>query len=97
MNNAPIDPMPYCQHENCGELGDWYAIDGYEPVPEFCFCPDHAAEFGFCLLCGAFIGGTEDVFLVGREGMCFDCFNAERHEYERSYDYSDDDDWEDYR
>ena len=83
---------PMCEHEHCGELANAYTIEGYDPAPTFYFCDEHAAAFGFCLSCGAFIGGTEDVFLVGREGLCFDCFTAERREYERSYDYGDDDD-----
>ena len=75
-----------CEHDGCKERGEFYYIDGYIPVPEFLFCPDHAAKFGFCLTCGAFIGGTEDVFLTGRTGQCFDCFQAERREYKRDFD-----------
>lgn len=78
-----------CEQEGCKERGNAYYIEGYDPVPEFHFCEEHAAKFGFCLSCGAFIGGTEDVFLTGREGQCFDCFNAERREYERGYDDDD--------
>lgn len=80
-----------CEQEGCTERGDAYYIEGYDPVPEFHFCPDHAAEFGFCISCGGFIGGTEDVFLTGQKGMCFDCFHAERREYERENDWENDD------
>jgi hypothetical protein len=79
-----------CKHDGCKERGELYYIEGYDPVPEFCFCEDHAAEFGFCLLCGGFIGGTEDVFLVGQTGLCFECFHALRDEMEYADSGEDD-------
>lgn len=96
--NKDYDPIgnreivqPFCQHEGCGEYGEMYTIQGYDPEPIFCFCPDHAAEFGFCVVCGAFIGGTEDVFRVGQTGLCFDCFIELREEpYSSEYDEWDD-------
>jgi hypothetical protein len=86
-----------CQHEGCTAtdgIEDW-TIQGYDPAPVFVFCADHAAEFGFCTSCGAFIGGTEDVFLTGQRGLCFDCFMAIEREIERSCN-TDYDDWADY-
>lgn len=66
--------MMRCSHDGCkrmdAELWSVYGTDD----STFALCYDHAAAFGFCLTCGAFIGGTEDVFKVGMEGMCFDCF-----------------------
>jgi hypothetical protein len=62
-----------CQHEGCTAEAEEWCIDGYDPVPTFVYCHEHAAEFGFCLWCGHFIGGTEDVFLTGQVGMCFEC------------------------
>lgn len=83
-----------CEQEGCKERGNEYQIAGYDPVPVFHFCDDHAAAFGFCLHCAAFIGGTEDVFLVGQEGLCFDCFIAINDELERDeypdYDFGND-------
>lgn len=72
-----------CEHEGCKERasGEW-RIEGYDPVPVFHFCDEHAAEFGFCTSCGAFIGGTEDVFLTGQTGLCFDCYISIKDELE---------------
>ena len=60
------------------------ASDLYEYAPFVLvnFCDEHAAKFGFCTSCGAFIGGTEDVFLTGQEGLCFDCFVSIKDELE---------------
>lgn len=76
-----------------GDVQEW-AIEGYDPVPVFVLCEQHASDFGFCTYCGAFIGGTEDVFLVGRTGLCFDCFMRLEHDMQSSID--DDYEWEDY-
>ena len=77
-----------CSHDGCqsmdAELWSVYGTDD----STFALCSEHAAEFGFCLMCGAFVGGTEDVFLTGRDGICFDCFCRERDEME----YDDDED-----
>jgi hypothetical protein len=81
-----------CEHEGCTKRasGEWY-IAGYDPVPVFHFCDEHAASFGFCLICGAFIGGTEDVFMTGQEGLCFECFVSVRDELDGDlrFDYED--------
>lgn len=84
-----------CQHEGCTseDVCDW-TIQGYDPEPVFIFCAEHAAEFGFCLSCGAFIGGTEDVFLTGEDGLCFDCFIKVEREMNRAFN-SDDGDYDD--
>lgn len=95
--------MSYCKHklpngEFCYAEAQTYVIQGYEPpLPRFDLCSKHAAEFGFCLSCGAFIGGTEDVFLTGKEGLCFECFSAEQREIDRMFADQEDDDreWED--
>lgn len=88
-----------CQHEGCTsqEATEW-CIDGYESVPCFVYCPEHAAEFGFCLWCGRYIGGTEDVFITGQEGLCFECFYREQQKHDRDMfgDEIDDDEDEDY-
>ena len=47
-----------CEHDGCTERGDRYVIGGTGDEAEFYFCDGHAAEFGFCTFCGAFIGGT---------------------------------------
>lgn len=86
-----IKPLNACQHENCDKEGSVWTIEGYDPPPQFCLCDDHAAEFGFCVYCGAFIGGTEDVFLTGRSGMCFDCYSEMEREFHRSYSEGDND------
>lgn len=62
-----------------GDVQEWF-IEGYDPVPKFILCDKHAAEFGFCTYCGGFIGGTEDVFITGRTGLCFDCFMQLEHD-----------------
>ncbi len=82
-----------CQQDGCSseDVQEW-TIEGYDPVPVFVFCTDHAREFGFCLHCGAFIGGTEDVFLTRQDGICFECFTRqERATYEIDYDDEFDD------
>jgi hypothetical protein len=77
-----------------GRVQEW-AIEGYDPVPVFVLCEQHAAEFGFCTSCGAFIGGTEDVFLTGQQGLCFDCFRFLDEELRHAVDtYDDQDSWE---
>lgn len=83
-----------CEHEGCKERANEWCIPWNEPPAIFHFCDDHAAEFGFCLTCGNFIGGTEDVFLTGQDGLCFECFIQVRDELESDerFDY-DDDDW----
>jgi hypothetical protein len=80
----------------CGAPADQWDIWGYgEPAPRFYYCREHAARFGFCLSCGAFVGGTEDFLRTGQEGLCFDCYWTEQQEIERVfYDDDDDDDWE---
>lgn len=86
-----------CQHDGCTAtdgIEEW-TIWGYEPAPIFVLCPEHAAEFGFCLWCGAFIGGTEDIFLTGQKGLCFDCFISMEREMGRAYTSDYDDDEED--
>lgn len=90
-----------CQHDGgCqntdSEIREW-SIAGYDPEPVFILCDEHAAEFGFCLYCGAFIGGTEDIFKTGQRGLCFECFiEIERDlDHTREYEYSDDDYYED--
>lgn len=82
-----------CGHEGCTnpEVEEWI-IQGYDPEPTFIFCLEHAAEFGFCVYCGAFIGGTEDIFITGQPGLCFDCFM----QIERELAYDDYDDYDDY-
>lgn len=66
-----------------GDVQEWF-IDGYDPVPAFVMCEKHAADFGFCTHCGGFIGGTEDIFLTGKKGLCFDCSIKENAEMERA-------------
>ncbi len=87
-------PRKLCQHDGCTvtDVEEW-SIAGYDPEPVFVFCYKHAAEFGFCTSCGAFIGGTEDCFLTGRAGICFKCFTfEEEHERrEMEYQFGDDD------
>jgi hypothetical protein len=80
-----------CEQEGCKERasGEW-RIEGYDPVPVFNFCDEHAAKFGFCTSCGAFIGGTEDVFLTGQEGLCFDCYISIKDELEGDERFHDD-------
>lgn len=85
--------MVKCQHEGCtsDSVSEW-SIGGYEPEPVFFFCHEHAAEFGFCLDCGSYIGGTEDVFLTGRTGICFQCYEREQRELDRVFEGED---WDD--
>jgi hypothetical protein len=83
-----------CQHEGCTAEAEEWCIDGYDPVPTFVYCHEHAAGFGFCLWCGHFIGGTEDVFLTGQVGMCFECFIREQQEHDRDM-FGDDDEHDD--
>lgn len=87
-----IKPLNSCQHEGCIEVGTVWTIQGYDPEPEFLLCEEHAAEFGFCTYCGNFIGGTEDEFLVGRKGICFDCNRQIDDEFraDTGGDYDDD-------
>lgn len=85
-----------CQYPGCTAtegIEEW-TIWGYGPAPIFVYCAEHAAQSGFCLSCGAFIGGTEDVFLTGQKGLCFDCFLQIEREMERAgnSDYGDDED-----
>lgn len=81
-----------CDHDGCNERARQWTITGYDDPPTFDFCTTHAAEFGFCLSCGNFIGGTEDVFKTGRPGICFECFLQEAREMDRIFD---DNEWED--
>lgn len=86
-----------CQHDGCTatDVCEWN-IAGYDPEPVFVFCAEHAAEFGFCLSCGAFIGGTEDCFLTGQDGICFECFIQAERELNRALNYDGDDEDDDY-
>ena len=81
-----------CGHAGCAAttVSEW-TIAGYDPEPTFWLCAEHAAAFGFCLSCGAFIGGTEDVFLTGETGLCFECFmDMQREEHSLGYENDDD-------
>lgn len=68
--------------KQCGENAEVWTIEGYANPPKFVLCDKHAAEFGFCLTCGAFIGGTEDCFLTGQDGVCFECYSREQREFD---------------
>ena len=84
------DVLPICEHEGCNEVGNEYVIFGYVRAPHFTFCDQHAADFGFCVYCGNFIGGTEDVFITGQSGMCFDCYiQLEQELAENEDEYED--------
>lgn len=80
--------MMKCSHDGCSRMdAEVWSVYGTDDST-FALCDEHAAEFGFCLYCGAFIGGTEDVFKVGMSGLCFDCFIQQREEME--YELDDD-------
>ncbi len=83
-----------CEHEGCTERASGWSILWSEPPAEFNFCDKHAAEFSFCLTCGNFIGGTEDVFLTGQEGLCFDCFIQLRDELEGDERFEPEDEYQ---
>lgn len=87
-----------CQHAGCTDpnVSEW-VITGYEkPLPTFYYCPQHAAEAGFCVYCGAFVGGTEDFLKSGVQGLCFDCFYQLEEEPRAFWEEYDDEYEEDY-
>lgn len=92
VKTAWIEYQVKCGHEGCTnrDVVEW-SIGGYDPQPVFFFCPEHAAEFGFCIWCGNFIGGTEDIFLTGQVGLCFECFYQMEEESREFYDEYEDD------
>lgn len=73
---------------NCSQCGKPDAGQFYNPdESEVWLCEDCASGL-FCLGCGAFTGGTEDIFLYGRYG-CSNCSHLQEEDEDDYYDYAD--------
>lgn len=66
-----MDDMCRCEHDECSQHGKTRT---YPDGNAICLCDEHAIDFGFCLLCDTFVGGTEDVFLTEMRGVCWECY-----------------------
>jgi len=74
-------PMPPCSVDGCAEPGSSHVLDD----EEYFFCAEHAAENGFCVLCGHFVAGGDDRYLH-RTGLCDDCYRMKRDEERAEYE-----------
>lgn len=94
-------PVVYC--DDCGKpLGlsdywneyeypyEWDELEG-DPANTTTLCNDCARGL-FCLYCGSFTGGTEDIFLYG-DSECSNC-SGWREEYDDDQYYDDYDDFD---
>jgi hypothetical protein len=68
-----------CQHRGCGENSQLVACylpdDDPNGRPTELLCPDHAAEHGYCCVCGQFWSGIES-FDFEHPGLCDNCFDS---------------------
>lgn len=89
------NPLP-CQHEGCTSTDTIPCyINWIDEEPEGYYCSEHAADEGFCCMCGLFAAGTEHFDFI-HPGYCDSCWEAlesemgDYDEYEdeyQDYDY----------
>lgn len=92
-----------CEHvENdtpCTEDATPWFLQSLDTEPVGYYCDKHAADFGFCISCGAFCAGFEHYDFSPIEGYCGNCvehLRAEMGEYDDDeYDEYEYDDYED--
>lgn len=64
-----------CEHEGCESTDTIRCINLYHPDdPENWYCPEHAAEEGFCSCCGIFSAGIESFDFI-HPGLCDNCYD----------------------
>lgn len=61
-----------CQHEGCTNQGIPCFLFCWNKIPDDYICPEHAAQYGYCVCCGQFWGGIES-FEMRRSGLCDQC------------------------
>lgn len=92
--------MSKCQHPECTieDATACFYTDNETQQPNYYYCSNHAAEHGFCYMCGQFWSGVERFDFAtawgGTEGLCENCDEQVRSDL-GEYD-DDDDDFEDH-
>ena len=84
--------VPMCQHPGCQNsaiqctIPNGFDLETNEPYDESYeyFCPEHAAEEGFCCCCGTFIAGW-----IENDDMCENC----RYQVNSDFDDGENDDY----
>lgn len=61
-----------CEHENCDKQATVNCrFEQCSEKPDFICCAAHAEEHGFCVACGCFCAGTNDLNSAGYCDVCY--------------------------
>ena len=82
--------METCQHDGCtsGAISCYLMDTDRDGLPDELLCSAHAAEAGYCMVCGDFWGGIESFDFL-HPGVCDNC-----HDELEANDADFNDDWD---
>lgn len=78
-----------CQHDGCEREGDDCYLPDYDrdteaDIPDGYYCSEHAADYGFCPVCGEFWGGISSFEM---NGVCDYCHDELENEIDDAIEY----------